>query len=125
MADQAAPSGPDLTAGVADADLREGTPLLGHVGDDAVVLVRDAGKVYAVGATCTHYGGPLAEGLVADGAIHCPWHHACFDLATGRAGGPANREPRLLGCRTRRRVAFASARAVTSGHRTDRSQRRS
>ena len=53
------------------------------------MLVRDAGQVYALGATCTHYGGPLAEGRVFGGAIHCPWHHACFELGTGRASGPA------------------------------------
>jgi NADPH-dependent 2,4-dienoyl-CoA reductase/sulfur reductase-like enzyme len=89
MGSQATVSGPDLGAGIPDADLREGTPLLGHVGEEAVVLVRDAGRVHALGATCTHYGGPLAEGIVSGGAIHCPWHHACFDLATGTPGGPA------------------------------------
>ena len=89
MADQPPPSGPDLKRGVPQADIREGTPLLGHVDGEAVVLVRDAGSVYALGATCTHYGGPLAEGRVFGGAIHCPWHHACFELATGRASGPA------------------------------------
>jgi nitrite reductase/ring-hydroxylating ferredoxin subunit len=89
MGSQATVSGPDFSQGVADADVREGVPLLGHVGDDAIVLVRDQGKVHALGASCTHYGGPLAEGNVFDGAIHCPWHHACFDLATGTAGGPA------------------------------------
>ena len=89
MSSQAAPTGPDLAAGVAEADVREGVPLLGHVGDDAVVLVRAEGQVHALGATCTHYGGPLAEGIVSSGKIHCPWHHACFDLATGHAHGPA------------------------------------
>jgi apoptosis-inducing factor 3 len=83
-------SGPDLEQqGVPDAELREGVPVLGHAGGEAVVLVRDGGRVHAVGATCTHYSGPLAEGRVFDGAIHCPWHHACFDLKTGRASGPA------------------------------------
>src|SRR5687767_1002464 len=81
-------TGPDLKAGVVESELREGAPLLGHVDGEAVVLVRDAGRVHAVGATCTHYSGPLAEGAVFGGAIHCPWHHACFDLATGRAHGP-------------------------------------
>src|SRR4051812_38107572 len=82
-------SGPDLSAGIADADLREGQPLLGHAGGEAVVLVRDGKTVHALGATCTHYGGPLAEGIVSDGSIRCPWHHACFDLATGTPHGPA------------------------------------
>jgi len=82
-------TGPDLEAGVAEADVREGVPLLGHARGEAIVIVRDQGRVHAVGATCTHYGGPLAEGIVAGGGIRCPWHHACFDLATGTAHGPA------------------------------------
>jgi NADPH-dependent 2,4-dienoyl-CoA reductase/sulfur reductase-like enzyme/nitrite reductase/ring-hydroxylating ferredoxin subunit len=82
-------SGPDLAQGVADAELKDGVPLLGHVGGEAVVLVRYAGMVRALGATCTHYGGPLAEGKIFGGAIHCPWHHACFDLVTGQPSGPA------------------------------------
>jgi NADPH-dependent 2,4-dienoyl-CoA reductase/sulfur reductase-like enzyme/nitrite reductase/ring-hydroxylating ferredoxin subunit len=89
MGSQAPLSGPDLKQGVAEAELREGAPLLGHADGEAIVLVRDGGRVHAVGATCTHYGGPLAEGLVVGGTIRCPWHHACFDLATGRAHGPA------------------------------------
>ena len=86
---QAPLTGPDLKQGVVESELREGVPLLGHADGEAVVLVRDAGQIHAVGATCTHYGGPLAEGRVFGGALHCPWHHACFDLATGRAHGPA------------------------------------
>lgn len=78
-----APGGPDLAAGVSSASLVEGVPLQGHVGDDAVLLTRLDGRCFAVGASCTHYGGPLAEGLVADGRVRCPWHHAAFDLRTG------------------------------------------
>jgi NADPH-dependent 2,4-dienoyl-CoA reductase/sulfur reductase-like enzyme/nitrite reductase/ring-hydroxylating ferredoxin subunit len=89
MSSDAPLSGPDLAAGIPDADLREGVPLLGHAHGDAIMLVRDQGRVHAVGATCTHYGGPLAEGIVTRGAIHCPWHHACFDLDTGAPRGPA------------------------------------
>jgi NADPH-dependent 2,4-dienoyl-CoA reductase/sulfur reductase-like enzyme/nitrite reductase/ring-hydroxylating ferredoxin subunit len=82
-------TGPDLKQGVRDAEVREGVPLLGHIDGQPAILVRDRGCVHAVGAKCTHYGGPLAEGIVDGGAIHCPWHHACFDLDTGRAHGPA------------------------------------
>jgi NADPH-dependent 2,4-dienoyl-CoA reductase/sulfur reductase-like enzyme/nitrite reductase/ring-hydroxylating ferredoxin subunit len=81
-------SGPDLAAGIAETDLRD-KPLVGHAHGEAVLLVRDGAHVRAVGATCTHYGGPLADGIVVDGQVHCPWHHACFDLATGRPHGPA------------------------------------
>ncbi len=88
MGTEAALSGPDLKQGVPASELRDDTPLLGHADGEAVILVRSAGQVHALGATCSHYGGPLAEGLVADGTVRCPWHHACFELATGRAHGP-------------------------------------
>ena len=84
MAEQSAPSGPDLTQGVALADLTAGH-LLGHVGDDEVLLVLNGTDVLAIGAHCTHYHGPLADGLVVDGTVRCPWHHACFDLRSGEA----------------------------------------
>lgn len=77
------PKGPDLTAGVPLAELVEGEPRLGHAGGEGVIVVRRGAEVFAVGATCTHYGGPLAEGLVVGETIHCPWHHACFSLRTG------------------------------------------
>src|SRR5215472_3160218 len=78
------PQGPDLTKGVALSDFVDGK-LLGHVGDEEVLLVRSGGDIFAVGAHCTHYHGPLAEGLVTGGSVRCPWHHACFDLRTGEA----------------------------------------
>jgi NADPH-dependent 2,4-dienoyl-CoA reductase/sulfur reductase-like enzyme/nitrite reductase/ring-hydroxylating ferredoxin subunit len=84
MADQQAPSGPDLSKGVAPSDFT-GQMLLGHVGNDAVLLVRSGSEIFAIGAQCSHYHGPLAEGLVTGESIRCPWHHACFDLRTGEA----------------------------------------
>ena len=77
--------GPDLAQGVPEADLAEGAMLLGHVGDDAVLLARRGGEFFAIGATCSHYGGPLSEGLIVDDTVRCPWHHACFSLRTGEA----------------------------------------
>jgi nitrite reductase/ring-hydroxylating ferredoxin subunit len=77
------PSGPDLNEGIEDSAVAEGVPLLGHVGDEAVMIVRTKGELFAVGATCSHYGGPLSEGLIVGDAVHCPWHHARFCLRTG------------------------------------------
>ncbi|MGE5277335.1 MAG: FAD-dependent oxidoreductase [Acidobacteriota bacterium] len=88
--DGSRPAGPDLKAGVPFESLRENSPLLGHVDGEAVILVRAGAEVFALGASCTHYGGPLAEGLVVGETIRCPWHHARFGLRTGEAeGAPA------------------------------------
>jgi len=85
MSDRPEPNGPDLTLGIAQEQLADGAKLLGHVGEDDVILARIGNEFFAVGAFCTHYHGPLAEGLVVEGTVRCPWHHACFDLRTGEA----------------------------------------
>src|SRR5258706_1622277 len=85
MADEQAPSsGPDLTLGIELPEFT-GETLLGHVGEEDVLLVRSGSDVFAIDAHCSHYHGPLAEGLVVGHSIRCPWHHACFDLRTGEA----------------------------------------
>ncbi len=83
-------TGPDFGTGVKFGELVESEPLLGHFDGEPVILVRRNEEVFATGAVCTHYGGPLAEGLVVGETIRCPWHHARFDLRTGEAeGAPA------------------------------------
>jgi NADPH-dependent 2,4-dienoyl-CoA reductase/sulfur reductase-like enzyme/nitrite reductase/ring-hydroxylating ferredoxin subunit len=82
--DQNQPAGPDLAAGVGIADFKNGM-LLGHVGDQDVLLVRVGEDTFAIDAYCSHYHGPLADGLVVGDTIRCPWHHACFSLRRGEA----------------------------------------
>ena len=85
MSEDAKPSGPDLAAGIPFADLADGAMLQGHAGGDAVLLARRGGEIFAVGALCTHYHAPLADGLMVGDTVRCPWHHACFSLRTGAA----------------------------------------
>src|ERR1700735_2368258 len=85
MADQkTSPAGSDLSKGVASSDFA-GNMLLGHVGDAEVLLVRSGSELFAIDAHCSHYHGPLADGVVDGAHIRCPWHHACFDRRTGEA----------------------------------------
>src|SRR4051812_6149597 len=91
--DDAKPKGPDLTQGVALAAFPENGLLTGQVGAEEVLLVRRDGDIFAVSPYCTHYHGPLAEGLVVGNTIRCPWHHACFDLRDGEAAAAPAFDP--------------------------------
>jgi NADPH-dependent 2,4-dienoyl-CoA reductase/sulfur reductase-like enzyme/nitrite reductase/ring-hydroxylating ferredoxin subunit len=78
-------SGPDFSKGIATDRLSDGRMLLGHVGGEDVILARRGGEFFAVGAKCTHYSGPLVDGVMLGDELRCPWHHACFSLRTGEA----------------------------------------
>lgn len=80
--------GPDLRAGIDASALAEGGTLVGHADGEAVLLARVDGELFAVGAKCSHYGGPLRKGLIVGDTVRCPWHHACFSLRTGEALRP-------------------------------------
>jgi NADPH-dependent 2,4-dienoyl-CoA reductase/sulfur reductase-like enzyme/nitrite reductase/ring-hydroxylating ferredoxin subunit len=82
------PSGPDLTAGVPLDRFPADGHLLGHVGEEDVLVAKVNDEFFAVGAKCTHYRGPLAEGLIVGDTVRCPWHHSCFSLRTGEAIRP-------------------------------------
>jgi apoptosis-inducing factor 3 len=77
--------GPNFEKGCDVDKVPDGGMLLGHAFDEAVLVARRGDELFAIGATCTHYGGPLAKGLMVDCTVHCPWHHARFDLRTGEA----------------------------------------
>jgi apoptosis-inducing factor 3 len=85
MSEEKKLEGPDLAQGVALTDLADGSILLGQVAGEAVLLVRRGRELFAIGAECTHYHGPLAEGVLVEDTVRCPWHHACFSLRTGEA----------------------------------------
>src|SRR3954468_12483268 len=78
-------AGPDLAVGVDASSLANGDKLLGHANGEQVLLARVDNEFFAIGASCTHYGGPLAEGVLVGDTVRCPWHHACFSLRNGEA----------------------------------------
>ena len=85
MSETQQPVGPDLRNGIAEEDLADGGMVVGHVEQSPVLLARRGHQFFAIDAHCTHYGGPLGEGLMVDETVRCPWHHACFDLRSGEA----------------------------------------
>ena len=64
MGGQTELAGPDLTVGVDATSIKPGDKLLGHARGEPVLLARIGDEYVAIAASCTHYGGPLAEGLV-------------------------------------------------------------
>ena len=90
MSEPSKPTGPDLAQGIPLGDLADGGMIGGHVGEEPVLLARRGDEFFAIGSACSHYGGPLAEGLAVGDTVRCPWHHARFSLRTGEAiGAPA------------------------------------
>jgi NADPH-dependent 2,4-dienoyl-CoA reductase/sulfur reductase-like enzyme/nitrite reductase/ring-hydroxylating ferredoxin subunit len=78
-------SGPDLAQGLSLEQIGDGAMLPGHAKGEPVLLARVGTEIFAIGTSCTHYSGPLAEGLLVGDTVRCPWHHACFSLRSGEA----------------------------------------
>jgi nitrite reductase/ring-hydroxylating ferredoxin subunit/uncharacterized membrane protein len=72
----------EVQTGVLRAADFAGVPLLLTRTDDGIVALADR---------CTHRGGPLHEGELADGCVVCPWHGSAFALDGSVVGGPATR----------------------------------
>ncbi len=81
-----------------DEELKENALTKASVNGADILLYKNHRKIYALGNSCSHAGGPLHEGKVdADGCVRCPWHHSVFDLATGEVvHGPASAPQRVL-----------------------------
>ena len=78
-------TGPDLERGVEASSVGAGEMIAGHAFGEPVLLAHVEPNWFAVGAKCTHYGGPLVEGVLVGETVRCPWHHACFELRNGAA----------------------------------------
>jgi nitrite reductase/ring-hydroxylating ferredoxin subunit/uncharacterized membrane protein len=73
-----------------EADLQESRARRVEVEGRQVLICRHNGRIFAIGAVCSHAGGPLDQGKIRDGCVQCPWHDSVFDLGDGRiVHGPA------------------------------------
>ena len=85
MSDAPETNKPNFRNGFPIRNLRDGSMISGQADGEELLLARRGEEVFAIAAHCTHYGGPLAEGLIVGETVRCPWHHACFSLRTGEA----------------------------------------
>jgi nitrite reductase/ring-hydroxylating ferredoxin subunit len=76
MAETLETNKPDFRNGFPIRDLRDGSMISGQADGEELVLGRRGDEFFAIGAHYTHYGGPLAEGLIVGDTVRCPWHHA-------------------------------------------------
>lgn len=77
------------------SELEEAKPKLVRVKNRSIAVVRIGAEVFAVGAVCPHWMGPLAEGQVSAtrAEITCPWHRFRFSLRDGRCVAATDRPP--------------------------------
>jgi NADPH-dependent 2,4-dienoyl-CoA reductase/sulfur reductase-like enzyme/nitrite reductase/ring-hydroxylating ferredoxin subunit len=75
----------DFAQGIDASGLADGGMIAGHVDGAPALLLRRGEACFIIGAECSHYHGPLAEGVLDGDRIVCPWHHACFDIRSGAA----------------------------------------
>ena len=101
---------PNLAEGIPREALAPGQMIEGTYEGARVLLARVDDRFYAISGECTHYRAPLCEGLLRGRTVLCPWHHARFDLESGRATAP----PALLGL-TRYRVGVEAGRVRVLG----------
>jgi len=116
--------GPDFEKGCEVDKVADGEMLVGHAFGEAILVARRRAEVFAIGATCTHYGGPLSKGLMVDCTVRCPWHHARFDLRTGEAiAAPALTDVSCWKIEKRGQQFFVTGK-IDKNRRADRNRRR-
>ncbi|XP_049619678.1 apoptosis-inducing factor 3 isoform X2 [Syngnathus scovelli] len=64
-------------------DLENGQMREVDLGSGRALLIKQHGEFSAMGHKCPHYGAPLVKGVLSKGHVRCPWHGACFNIATG------------------------------------------
>ena len=69
-------------------DVAPGAAACVDVRGTPIALFNIEGSFFAIGNTCTHRGGPLAEGSIEGDEVTCPWHGARYRISTGEVLSP-------------------------------------
>ena len=92
----------DFIPVLAETELQENQLCRVEANGMPILLVRKGMRIFALGETCSHLGGPLAKGKLEDHAVRCPWHGSCFSLIDGRViDGPSAHVQPVLEVRVR------------------------
>jgi 3-phenylpropionate/trans-cinnamate dioxygenase ferredoxin subunit len=75
---------PEFVKAASVRDLPPGSHIVIEVEGFYIAVFNVNGDYYAIEDTCTHDGGPLAEGDLDGYVIECPRHGARFDIRTGK-----------------------------------------
>jgi 3-phenylpropionate/trans-cinnamate dioxygenase ferredoxin component len=98
------------------AEIAEDAPLAVNLGDLPIALYRLDGKIHALDDVCPHEFALLSQGFIEAGAIECPLHQACFDIATGRClSGPATIDLRVYAVKVDGDAVFVRAPGSKTG----------
>lgn len=92
----------DFEAILPESELPEGKLKRAEHNGIPILLVRRGEHIFALAETCSHLGGPLAEGKLKGNSVQCPWHGSRFALEDGRVlDGPAVHPQPCLEARVR------------------------
>jgi len=89
MAEKKGLTGPDLARGISLTELTDGSMLQGHAKGKPILVARRGDGYFAIGAMCTHYGAPLATGIIVDDTRALPLAPRLFQSAHGRGAARA------------------------------------
>ena len=85
-----------------EADLPDDSPVAVEAEGRQILLYRHRGILYAIDNICSHAGGLLSRGTVADLTVTCPLHGSRFALTDGSVSrGPAHQPQPVLRTRIR------------------------
>jgi nitrite reductase/ring-hydroxylating ferredoxin subunit/uncharacterized membrane protein len=90
------------TRALQQADLPDDSPTAVEAEGRQIMIYRHRGRLYAIDNICSHAGGLLSRGQVADLTVTCPLHGSRFALADGCVRrGPASQPQPVLPTRVR------------------------